>query len=191
MLFIVKKTLEVILKSENNYLVKVKTNQPRLFNGIKQIVDTSAEISSFTENQAQRGRKEKRITKIYLPTSDIPEDWPGINRIIHVERIFERKEALHKTNSFYISSLSSDDAVEFAKGIRGHWLIENQLHWVKDVIQKEDSTRHKKGYAAKNMSIMRNIAINIIRENGHNSIKHATMFFASNVKELFKVIIRT
>lgn len=148
-------------------------------------------VSSLTEHQTKRGRKEKRITKIYLPTSQIPEGWCGLNRIIHVERVFERKEAFHQTHSFYISSLLSNDATIFSTGIRGHWLIENKLHWVKDAIQKEDSTRHKSGNASKNMSIVRNIAINVIRHNGYESIKHATLFFASNVKELIKTINRT
>lgn len=108
-----------------------------------------------------------------------------------MERIFESKKTFHQTQSYYISSLLSNDATVFSTGIRGHWLIENKLHWVKDVIQKEDTTRHKSGNAAKNMSIIRNIAINIIRDNEYDSVKHATLFFASNVKELFKIIFRT
>lgn len=191
MRYIVKKTLKVILDSQNNYLVKVKANQPSLLSSIKEIIETSSSLSSFTEEQTKRGRKEKRITKIYLPTSKIPDGWYGLNRIIQVERNFESKKAFHQTQSFYISSLLTNDAAIFSKGIRGHWLIENRLHWVKDVILKEDTTRHKSGNAAKNMSIIRNIAINIIRENGYESAKYATLFFASNVKELFKIISRT
>ena len=181
----------MILDSQNNYLVKVKANQPELLSSIKEIIETSSVVSSFTEEQTKRGRKEKRITKIYFPTFRIPDGWPGLNRIIQVERNFESKKSSHQTKSYYISSLLSNDAVNFSAGIRGHWFIENKLHWVKDVIQKEDTTRHKSGNAAKNMSIIRNIAINIIRNNGHDSIKHATLFFASNVKELAKIIYRT
>lgn len=181
----------MILDSKNNYLVKVKGNQPKLLKSIKEIVDTSSVISSFTEEQTKRGRKEKRITKLYLPKSKIPDGWPKLNRIIHVERIFESKKVLHQTQSYYISSFLSKDAAKFSKGIRGHWFIENKLHWVKDVIQKEDITRHKSGYAAINMSIIRNIGINIIRGNEYESVKYATLFFASNVKELNKIIRRT
>jgi predicted transposase YbfD/YdcC len=111
--------------------------------------------------------------------------------VIYIERIFSSKNGYHHTHSFYISSLLSNDAKLFASGIRGHWSIENNLHWVKDVILKEDTTKHKKGSAAKNMSILRNIAINVFRENDYSSTKHATLFFASNVKELLKIILRT
>ncbi len=189
--YIVKKTLNLILNSGNNYLVKLKNNQPTLLNSVKHIIKTSSALSCITQTQTKRGRKEKRITRIYLPTSRIPEGWLGLNRIIHMERIFESKKDFHHTHSYYISSLLSNDAAIFSTGIRGHWLIENKLHWVKDVIQKEDTTKHKSGFASKNMSIIRNIAINIFRNNGYDSVKHATLFFASNVKELIKLLFRT
>lgn len=189
--YIVKKTLKVFLDSQNNYVVKVKANQPTLLGSIKEIIETSSAVSSFTDEQTKRGRKEKRITKVYLPSSKIPDGWPGLNRIIQVERSFESKKCSHQTKSYYISSLLSNDANLFSAGIRGHWLIENKLHWVKDVIQKEDTTRHKSGSAAKNMSILRKIAINIIRENGYESVKYATLFFARNVNELNKIFHRT
>jgi predicted transposase YbfD/YdcC len=158
---------------------------------VKYIVDTSTAISSTEEKQNKRGRKEERITKIYLPTAQIPEGWPGLSRIIHVKRNFQSKMVNHITDSYYISSVKSDDASLFSKGIRGHWLIENKLHWVKDVIQKEDSTKNNSGYASKNMSLIRNIAINIFRNNGYDSVKHATLFFASNVNVLIKILNRT
>ena len=138
-----------------------------------------------------RGRNERRFVSIFKPTKEIASEWPGLSRILHVERIFSSKQGYHHTHSFYISSILSDDAKLFASGIRGHWSIENNLHWVKDVILKEDTTKHKKGYAAKNMSILRNIAINVFRKNEYSSTKHATLFFASNVKELLDIIFRT
>lgn len=189
--YIVKKTLKLIIDGGNNYLVKVKGNEKTLLNTIKEIVDKTSAISSITEKQTQRGRKEERITKIYLPTSQIPEGWSELNRIIQVERNCQSKRGTHNTDSYYISSVKSNDAEIFSTGIRGHWSIENKLHWVKDVIQKEDSTKHKSGYAAKNMSLIRNIAINIFRNNGYDSTKHASLFFASNIKVLINIISRT
>lgn len=189
--YTVKKTLKLIIEGGNNYLVKVKGNERKLLNAIKEIANTTSAISSIRERQTQRGRKEERITKIYLPTTQMPEGWSELNRIIHVERNFQSKRSIHNTDSYYISSTKSNDAKIFASGIRGHWLIENKLHWVKDVIQKEDSTKHKSGFAAKNMSLIRNIAINIFRNNGYNSVKHATLFFASNIHVLIKLLNRT
>ena len=158
---------------------------------VKDIVDTTTAISCRKEKQNKRGREEERITKIYLPTTQIPEGWAELNRIIHVRRNFRSKIRKHSSDSYYISSVLSDDAAIFSTGIRGHWLIENRLHWVKDVIQKEDSTKNNSGHASKNMSLIRNIAINIFRNNEYDSIKHATIFFASNIKVLMKTLCRT
>jgi len=188
---IVKKTLKLILDSGNNFLVKVKGNTSRLLNAIKYIAETTKAVSIIQEKEINRGREERRKTEVYLPTSKIPEDWEGIKRIIHIERDFKSSKISHETHSYYISSVESNDSSEFATGIRGHWFIENKLHWVKDVIQKEDSTKHKKGFASRNMSVMRNIAINIFRGNGYESIKHASIFFASNVNVLIKILYRT
>jgi hypothetical protein len=162
-----------------------------LFKAVQQIAQTSRPINQFNQIKRTRGRNERRLVSLYLPTKAISQDWPKLNRVIYVERIFSSRNGYHHTHSFYISSLLSNDAKLFALGIRGHWSIENNLHWVKDVILKEDTTQHKKGYAAKNMSILRNIAINVFRENDYSSTKHATLFFASNVKELLKIIFRT
>ena len=68
--------------------------------------------------------------------------------------------------------------------IRGHWSIENRLHWVKDVRQHEDSSRISKGNGVETLSLLKNIAINLCREDGFDSIKAAAIHFASNVKEL-------
>jgi predicted transposase YbfD/YdcC len=188
---IVKKTLNLIIERGNNFLVKIKGNQPKLLKSVKNIVETTNAISTAIDNEKNRGKIKKRKTDVYLPTSEIPDGWSSLKRIIHVERDFKDKSGSHNTHSYYISSVESNDASEFAIGIRGHWSIENKLHWVKDVIQKEDSTRHKKGFAAINMSIMRNIAINIFRNNGYDSVKHATLFFASNIGLLIKILFRT
>jgi predicted transposase YbfD/YdcC len=189
--FIVKKTLQIIINQENNYLVKLKANQPNLLKAVSQIVQTSNAIDQYNETKRARGRAERRFVSLYNPTEAIPKDWPELNKIVHVERIFSSKAGYHHTHSYYISSLKFNDAKLFATGVRGHWSIENNLHWVKDVILKEDTTHHIKGYASKNMSILRNIAINVFRKNEYSSTKHATLFFASNVKELLEIIFRT
>lgn len=158
---------------------------------VQHLIQTSSAIDQFNDVKRTRGRNERRLVSIFAPTEAIPKDWPELNKIIHVERIFSSKKGYHHTQSYYISSLKSNDARLFATGIRGHWSIENNLHWVKDVILKEDTTHHKTGYASRNMSILRNVAINIFRKNEYSSTKHATLFFASNVKELLKIIFRT
>jgi predicted transposase YbfD/YdcC len=186
---IVKKTLQIIVNQGNDYLVKVKGNQPNLLKAIRAIIEQTEPKSTFALNERTRGRDEHRLTKIYYPEGYIPEGWCSLNRIIHVERHFESKRKTHQSDSYYISSVNSDNAELFAKGVRGHWFIENKLHHVKDVIMREDYIKNNSGYAPENMSIIRNIAINVLKSNNQKSIKHASIFFASNVKELLKLLI--
>ena len=186
---IVKKTLQIIVNQGNDYLVKVKGNQPNLLKAIKSIVEQTKPKSTFTQNERTRGRDEHRLTNIYQPEGYIPEGWCSLTRIIHVRRHFQSKRKTHKSDSYYISSVNSDNAEMFAKGVRGHWYIENKLHHVKDVIMREDYIKNNSGYAPENMSIIRNIAINVLKANNQKSIKHASIFFASNVKELLKLLI--
>ena len=105
-----------------------------------------------------------------------------------MEGITKRKTKLKKEISYYVSSLKNGDAEIIALGIRRHWSIENRLHWVKEVIQNEDKSKIKKENGIINLSILKNIAINISRQNGFASIKYATIFFASNIKKLYKII---
>ena len=179
-----KKTVEAIIDSGNDYVIQVKANQPTLFQAIKEAFESQPPRSSVTHEEQSRGRQERRTTRVLGPPGVIAEEWQGLQRVIHVERqvVRERKETL--AHHYYISSLASDDAERFARGIRGHWSIENRLHWVKDVIQHEDDSGIKKGNGVETLSIFKNVAINVSRELGFDSIKGATIHFASNVKEL-------
>ncbi len=64
---------------------------------------------------------------------------------------------------FYISSLEND-AKQFAEAVRSHWGIENSVHWVLDVGFREDESRKRKGNSAFNFSILRHIAMNLLRK---------------------------
>jgi predicted transposase YbfD/YdcC len=181
-----KKTVEGIIKSQNDYLIQVKGNQKTLFRTIKETVASQSAVSTNFSDERSRGRHEQRTVEVFHPPMSLTEQWAGLKRIIHVERLVWRKSKHSRTHSYYISSVCSDDAQEFAIGVRGHWSIENRLHWVKDVRQHEDSSRISKGNGVETLSLLKNIAINICREDGFDSIKAAAIHFASNVKELLK-----
>ena len=183
---IVKKTVAAIVTSGNHYVIQVKGNQASLLNAIKTIARNNEPVCSNQESNDSRGRKEQRNVEVFLPSAAIAASWKGLERVIRVERRTTRNGYTSSTDSYYISSLNIDDAEQFGIGIRGHWAIENRLHWVKDVIQHEDNSRIRKGNGIETLSLLKNAAINICREIGFDSIKAASIYFASNVKELFK-----
>ncbi|HEY9778973.1 MAG TPA: ISAs1 family transposase [Leptolyngbyaceae cyanobacterium] len=107
--------------------------------------------------------------------------------MICVERIGIRQGKRYQQTNYYISPLLTS-AYEFAQGIRSHWEIENRLHWVKDVIFGEDTAPLKDFNAATNWSIIRNIVINIARDNGYDSLTKAERFLSHDIERLFSLL---
>lgn len=178
----------MIVSTGNQYIIQVKANQKKLLEQIE--VNTGKEedcVDFHIEENRKSGRYEKRETYVYKNLSGISEDWCGLKRLIRIERTVSGKRECRHETAYYISSIRSNQAFRFAKHIRGHWGIENRLHWVKDVIMKEDDSKIRKGNAPENFSILKNIVCNIFRANGHHSIKHAMEAYANNFKELFEL----
>jgi predicted transposase YbfD/YdcC len=124
---------------------------------------------------------------VFDDLSDISSEWAGLARLVKVERSGTRAGKPYEQVAYYISSLSFD-AGQFAQGIRGHWGIENRLHWVKDVVLDEDSSRIRLGNAPANLSIIRSLAIAILRYNGYSSITTAMRMIGHNLEQIFRLI---
>ena len=79
---------------------------------------------------------------------------------------------LKSETRYFITSLSHE-AQQLSQSIRGHWSIENQLHWVLDVGFNEDNSRIRKDNAPENLAIIRHIALNLLKQNksGKGSIR--------------------
>lgn len=91
------------------------------------------------------------------------DDWKNINIIGMVESERYEGDKMSVDRRFYISSLEND-AKQFAEAVRSHWGIENSVHWVLDVGFREDESRKRKGNSAFNFSILRHIAMNLLRK---------------------------
>ena len=133
------------------------------------------------------GRQVQRSVSVLTPIARIEPAWVGVKRIIKVERtgIGNRKPFEEKV--FYISSLA-ESAVEFAYRIRAPWHVENRLHWVKDVVLKEDESPLCGGYALINFGILRTIAMNVFRKEGFPSITNGIRSLAHDVDRLFSFL---
>jgi predicted transposase YbfD/YdcC len=182
-----KKTVTAIEASGNYYLIKVKKNQKRLFAAIEQAAQ-SRPWDSCQSSQQSRGRSEQRQVCIYQANKAQQQNWPGLRWFIQVKRSGKRQGEKYERISYYMSSYKSKQAQVFAAIIRGHWLIENRLHWQKDVTFKEDACRIHKGQAAENLSLLINMAINLMRKNGFGSIKESIAAFANKIHLLTKFV---
>ena len=95
--------------------------------------------------------------------------WGKITSLIKVERSGTRGKKDYEGLAYYISSLSVSTEI-FASKIRGHWLIGNQLLWVKDVVFKEDIWSRHNYIAVTNLSVLTTIALNLYRFLGFSSL---------------------
>ncbi len=88
---------------------------------------------------------------------------PGIACLVRVQSRAELKDRSRFETRYYISSapLTAERAGE---AMRGHWGIENRLHWVLDVVFADDQSRLRRGHGARNMAVVRHFAINLVRQ---------------------------
>jgi len=185
--YIAKKTVDAILGTGNHYLIQVKRNQPSLFDQIQEGIVSQKPLDSWQENEHDHGRHTQWDVSVYNAL-DAPKakEWPKLKRFIHVHRTCydTKKMTTSHADRFYITDLASTDASLYAKGVRGHWKIENSLHWVKDVIHGEDHNAIRKANGPINQSVISSMAINCHRVNRSWSIKDAKLKASANIREI-------
>jgi predicted transposase YbfD/YdcC len=182
-----KKTVKLIVEKGNDYVVKVKENQQRLLDEMMIIESKEQAQDCFIKEEVNRGRKEKREIKLFSASAPIKQQWAGAQTIVYVERTTIRKGVESLTKSYYLSSLKISGA-KMLEGIRGHWRIENSLHYVKDVVTHEDASRIKSTNAAAVYALVRNLAVSVYRIKGWKSIKNAIRACAGNINVLLKTL---
>lgn len=182
-----KKTLELLIEAGNDYLVCVKANQKRLYQGIEQRWQQDKPCSTYSYTQCTHGRLVHRRVQIYRPMPPVVEQWAGLRSLVVVERSGNRSGKPFKEHQFYISSLAMS-ARGFAQVVQGHWSIENRLHWVKDVSLNEDKAPYTHLRAAANWSLVRNFFIAVSRHLGFGSIATAKRGLANQFDRLFLLL---
>jgi predicted transposase YbfD/YdcC len=157
-----------------HYLVTVKGNQPGLLRQLRSLPWKDVPPGDVSAGRAH-GRAEKRTIKVVTVTAGL--GFPHAARAIQITRKTRRNgSAKWKTETSYaITSLpaAKGGPDQLAAWIRGHWKIENQLHWVRDVTFGEDLSPARTGTGPHVMAALRNLAISILRLAGHASIAAA------------------
>jgi predicted transposase YbfD/YdcC len=182
-----KKTVETIVESNNDYIIKVKKNQPKLQEAIRVQTETETAIQVKVEDDSSKGRKVQRLVEVFTPPAGIDSGWKGVESVIRVTRSGEREGKDYSTLSYYLSSLPPTSE-RIAKAIRGHWQVENSLHWVKDVIFNEDKSPQRVGNAPINLSIIKTWVLSVFRLHGFDSIKGAINQFSNDIPAMWSLL---
>jgi predicted transposase YbfD/YdcC len=155
-----------------DYLLAVKANQPSLRAEIEDCFTTvqPESVGTYTEHDKGHGRIEQRNVSVIRDV-----DWlcgerrfpgelrlPKVGCMVRVHASVQRGDKQSEETRYYISSATLD-AQRAAQAVRGHWGIENRLHWVLDVTFNDDQSRVRKGFGAKNMAVVRHFALNLVR----------------------------
>ena len=164
-----KETAAAIRRKNADYLLMVKRNQPTLHDELRDLFIEYGEqdyqvrgLRRHTTTTKRRGRDERREYYVAPAPSHLKKFWPGIQTIGMVYRYRSEKGKIGEETMFFISSLPPRVRT-LAKHLRGHWGIENSLHWVLDVTFGEDDSRIRKGNGPEIASMFRKLALNILQ----------------------------
>jgi predicted transposase YbfD/YdcC len=167
-----KKIAAKIVEKHGDWVLSLKGNQSTFHQDVIAHFD-SLNLDELHKNprvflQTQdkgHGRLETR--RYYYLTdhslTDYAQRWKGFKGIGMVESIRDDGKKVTTERRYFIASLQGD-VKAFAKAVRSHWGIENSLHWVLDVSFSEDANRTRKGNRPENYSILRHIALNMLRQ---------------------------
>ena len=162
-----------IIQKEADYVLAVKGNQGHLSSAIKDFFSIAHEENfkqlshQFTEEiDKGHGRVEHRrywISEDLSSINDLTSKWVGLKSVGMVESQRHIGDKITIDTRYFISSLEEADEL-FAKAVRRHWSVENELHWVLDVSFREDDSRIRRENGAENMATARHITLNMLRQ---------------------------
>lgn len=169
---------EAIVRAGADYVLAVKQNQPTLHQGVKDFfqdhfADDFARTESRTRQTTEKGhgREEFRLYALCPAPEDLPDRdrWPDLRAIGMTMNITQRngKEAI--TTRYYILNRQLS-AKRFAQAVRGHWSIENNLHWQLDVTFQEDKCRIRQGHADANFAALRRMALGLLKNESTSKV---------------------
>ncbi|MBN2243263.1 MAG: ISAs1 family transposase [Acidobacteria bacterium] len=195
-----KKIAEAIINRQADYVLALKGNQGTVHEEVKDLLDDLAQRAVdpgpstrvFQEVDKDHGRIEIRN---YWQSDDLEwfadrPQWKGLQSVGMVEATRQIGDRTTVERRYYLSSLPLD-AECFARAVRGHWGVENSLHWVMDVDFGEDNSRARNRNSAENLALLRRLALNLIQKETSNpkrSIRRKIKYAGWNNDFLLKLL---
>jgi predicted transposase YbfD/YdcC len=184
-----------------DYVLAVKGNQEHLeediinhFAQLDEAVEQGrgpGDATTWTTNEDGHGRKEERRSLATLAPDWLRgrDEWKDLRSVCRVTRLYEERGEFKSEVRYFISSLPAD-ARQLGEAVRGHWGIENGLHWVLDMAFAEDRSRARKEHAQENLALLRRWALSLLRQDKTmvGSIEKKRLMAGWNEKNLEKLL---
>jgi predicted transposase YbfD/YdcC len=167
-----KDIAEQIVKAKGDYVLALKANHPTLHAAVHAYFLDHVEddfrrvaVSRFQTREKSHGRMEYRSYYQLKAPRTLPgyDEWKGLRSIGVAVRIYEVDGVQRSDVRYYLSSLRRNGK-QFARAVRGHWGIENTLHWCLDMTYREDESRIRKRNHAQNISWLRRMTLSLIKQ---------------------------
>ena len=179
-----KAIAQQIVAAEADYVMALKDNQPTLCELAGSLMK-HAELDRIKSKQSASDGGNGRVRYGFAETiekdhgrietrrvlvsdqiellGDAGEQWPGLSAIVRVESVRDVDGIVSTEQRLYLTSLKGIDAAKLGDLVRGHWSVENQLHWQLDVSFNEDQRRIRKGHGAENYSRLCRLALSLLK----------------------------
>ena len=159
----------------------VKGNMPTLYKRLKKL--SWAAVPAFSAVSTDHGRRTRRTIKVALVPAWI--EFAGAAQVAQLRRTVTRNGKKTVEVVYLITSDPNADPATLAAWVRGHWEIENRLHWVRDVTYQEDKSLVRTGNAPQVMASLRSLAISLLRIDGHANIAAANRHHARSARSSY------
>ncbi len=183
-----------LLRSKQAYpLFVIKGNEPTLQADLATyFADPHAQVQQAETLERQRGRIERRTIRVSSEMgSYLQADWPGVTHVAQLTRTRTEKDTTRIEVAYLIAILppASDAPPALLALSRGHWGIENSLHYVRDVTFAEDRSRIRTGHAPQLLAACRNLAITLIHRSGSSHIAASRRSFSYHPRRAFDLLL--
>jgi predicted transposase YbfD/YdcC len=181
-------TVQAITAAGHHCLIAVKQNQLTLYRTIELTTQTQMAISYASVLDDSHGRSVERSVSVFDAPAELSPKWMGLQNVIMVHRAGTRAETPFTETVYYLSSQSLP-ADTYMTLIRGHWAIENRLHWVKDATLGEDYPPRLGGHAPVNWAIFFTWIVTLVRRAGIRTVPQALRLWANQVDDVFSFLV--